>query len=445
MKKTILLIGLCVLCSTVSLTAREQFAFDISRFFWTAEISEVEVPFAIPYQMLSYTTEHDTTFAPFQVIIVFEDLDSEETLKDTLDLVSIVPSLQEASERNLVALEEFKAFFKPGHYRMTINVIDKNTGKKTTESEMFSVEAMPAELILSDIKLATSIEGDTAEGQFIKNGLRIIPNPSQMYGLSRPTLYYYIEVYNLKPDKNRYEVLYTILDKDSTVVNAFSPKQKEKGGEGAVGIDVGAFNLVAFKPGEYSLLIEVNDGTASASRIKHFTVYKAPEIEEEAVSFFTDEEMEYYDRIEYIASPAEFAEYKSYADTGKVAFLRRFWTKRDSDPVTPENEGLREFINRIRYVDDKFSTPFKTGYRTDRGRIYIRYGAPDAEEHHEFETDYKPYEIWEYYSYGGYKFIFSDMGGDGEFSLVYSSTPKEPSLPNWEKHVPDDVGVMHGK
>ncbi len=439
------ILGFCVLLWAVSLTATEEFAFDISRFFFSAEISEVEVPFVIPYNMLSYTTENDTTIAPFQVIIVFENLDSEEVLHDTLDLVSIVPSLKEAKERNLVALEQFKVFFKPGHYRMTINVIDKNTGKKTTESEMFSVDALPAGLILSDIKLATDIESDTSEGQFTKNGLRIIPNPSKVYGMNRTTLYYYIEIYNLKPDYKQYEVLYTILDADSTAVNIFDAKQKMKGEKGAVGIDVGAFNLVAFKPGEYSLLIEVHDGEVAASRIKHFRVYKAKYIEEGAVSYFTPEEMEYYDRIEYIASASEFSEYKSYDDTGKVEFLKRFWARRDSDPGTPENEGLREFINRIRYVEEKFSTPFKSGYDTDRGRIYVKYGAPDSEERHQFESDYKPYEIWEYYSYGGYKFIFSDKGGDGEFALIYSSTPKESSMPNWKKHVPEDVGVMHGK
>jgi GWxTD domain-containing protein len=202
---------------------------------------------------------------------------------------------------------------------------------------------------------------------------------------------------------------------------------------------------VAFKPGQYSLHIGVRDGEATAERIKHFSVYKASQIADEEVSYFTEEEMQYYARIEYIASSSELSEYHSYADTGKVEFLKRFWAKRDSDPQTPENEGLGEFINRIKYVEDKFSTPFKTGYKTDRGRIYVKYGPPDVEERHQFESDYKPYEIWDYYSYGGYKFIFSDMGGDGEFYLIYSSTPREPSLSNWKKHVPDDVGVMHGK
>jgi GWxTD domain-containing protein len=445
MKKILFFLGLFLLCCVMTLTAKEGFAFDIARFFWTAEISEVEIPFAVPYSMLSYITENDTTMAPFKVIIVFENLDSDDALHDTIDLVSIVPSLDEAKERNLVALEQFKAFFKPGHYRMTINVIDKNTGKKTTESEIFSIDPLQKDLTLSDIKLATSIESDTAEGQFTKNGLRIIPNPSRMYGLNREQLFYYVEIYNLEPDYNKYDILYTILDAESTVVNSFDPKKKMKGEKGAVGIDVGAFNLVAFKPGEYSLLIEVNDGEATASRLKRFRVYKAPAIVEEKSSYFTEEELEYYKRIEYIASSSEFSEYKSYADTGKVAFLKRFWAKRDSDPSTEVNEGLQEFIRRVKYVEAQFATPFKSGYDTDRGRIYVKYGPPDSEERHQFESDYKPYEIWDYYSYGGYKFIFSDMGGDGEFSLIYSSTPREPSLPNWEKHVPDDVGIMHGK
>jgi len=122
--------------------------------------------------------------------------------------------------------------------------------------------------------------------------------------------------------------------------------------------------------------------------------------------------------------------------------LKRFWIKRDTNPATPENEGLIEFINRLKYVEDKFSTVFKQGYYTDRGRIYIKYGQPDIVETYQFEIGYKPYEIWEYYSYGGYRFVFSDLGGDGEFWLVYSSTPRESSLPNWKKYVPYDTGGM---
>jgi GWxTD domain-containing protein len=444
MKKKMRILWFFVLFCAVPIFGAEDFSFDISRFFWTAQISEVEVPFAIPYTMLSYRVENDTTMAPFRVIIIFENLDSDEALHDTLDRVSIVSSREEAEERNLIALEQFKAFFKPGHYRMTIHVIDKNTGKKTTENEIFSVDSLGSDLTVSDIKLATSIEGDTAEGQFTKSGLRVIPNPSGAYGMNRTTLYYYVEVYNLRADDQQYEILYSITDSEGGTVNEFDAKLKDKGEEGAVGIDVGAFNLIAFKPGEYTLHIKVKDGDASASQSKAFRVHRAKEIEPAAESYFTEEEKKYYERIEYLASPSEFSEYKSYADTGKVEFLKRFWAKRDPDPETPENEGLREFIRRIKHVEEKFATPFKAGYNTDRGRIYVKYGAADSEESHQFDVDYKPYEIWEYFSFGGYKFIFSDLGGDGEFMLIYSSTPREPSMPNWEKYVPEDVGVMHG-
>ena len=124
--------------------------------------------------------------------------------------------------------------------------------------------------------------------------------------------------------------------------------------------------------------------------------------------------------------------------------MKRFWLKRDTNPATPKNEGLEEFIKRIKYANEHFSTPFKKGYYTDRGRIYIRYGQPDSRTRRQFEIEYKPYEVWEYFSYGGYCFIFADLSGDGEYQLIYSSTPKEPTLPNWQKYVPEDVPKMHG-
>ncbi len=442
MKFTCLLLFALIIVSL--LAGEETFVFDITRFYCSHGISEVEIPFEIPHDALSYQDEHDTLVAPFRVIISFENLDTDEVLFDTLDRRSIIPSMKEAKERDLVALEEFRMYFKAGHYRMSMNVIDVNTGKRMTKSEIFSIDSLPKELTISDIKFATSIESDSTEGRFSKNGLRIIPNPSGIFGYQRTTMYYYFEVYNLYANDKPYEIYFSIFDEQGKILNKLSPKEKHKGEKGTIGIDIGALNVIAFKPGEYVLKIEVKDGDVSSYSEKRFTIIKKKPVTAVVISFFTEEEKKFYNKIAYIASSSELKEFTALSDTGKVAFLRRFWGRRDPNPATVENEALVEFMSRVLYVEDRFSTPFKKGFDTDRGRIYIKYGSPDSEDRYHFETDYKPYEIWEYFSYGGYKFIFSDWGGDGEFLLVYSSTPKEPSFPNWRKLVPADVGIMHG-
>ena len=425
------------------LMGESAFVFDITRYSWNKQVSEVEINYAVPYNLLSYKKEEGELRAPFKIDVKFENLNTEDILLDTLRRVSVIPSYEEARERNLLALGQFKVYFNPGRYRITLDLIDINTGKKITESEIFSIDSLKNNLSLSDIELASLIEEDTTDGQFTKNGVKVVPNPSGIFGEGRNMLYFYIEVYNLKDVVSPYSINYNLLDENGTLVTTIGPKEKEK--RDKTDIDIGALNLIAFKPGFYSLKIEVKDGEEVASSIRDFQIHRIIESEKEEPPLFTDEEKKYYTRIEYIASAKELSYYNKLSDTGKVGFLKRFWLARDINPATPENEGLDEFINRINYVNEKYSTAFKEGYYTDRGRIHIRYGVPEEIEPHQFDIGYKPFEIWEYYSYGGYRFVFSDLEGDGGYKLVVSSTPKEPTMANWQKYVPVGPGVMHGE
>lgn len=425
------------------LMGESAFVFDITRYSWNKQVSEVEINYAVPYNLLSYKKEEGELRAPFKIDVKFENLNTEDILLDTLRRVSVIPSYEEARERNLLALGQFKVYFNPGRYRITLDLIDINTGKKITESEIFSIDSLKNNLSLSDIELASLIEEDTTDGQFTKNGVKVVPNPSGIFGEGRNMLYFYIEIYNLKDVVSPYSINYNLLDENGSLVTTIGPKEKEK--RDKTDIDIGALNLIAFKPGFYSLKIEVKDGEEVASSIRDFQIHRIIESEKEEPPLFTDEEKKYYARIEYIASAKELSYYNKLSDTGKVGFLKRFWLARDINPATPENEGLAEFINRINYVNEKYSTAFKEGYYTDRGRIHIRYGVPEEIEPHQFDIGYKPFEIWEYYSYGGYRFVFSDLEGDGGYKLVVSSTPKEPTMANWQKYVPVGPGVMHGE
>jgi len=443
--KMFLKIQIFLLFIACSLSGQNTFSYDITRFFYNGNISRVEVHYSIPYNMLSYTSEDGKMLAPIRVDVRFENMLSGEALSDTMSLVSEIESDEAARKRHLQAVEQFDAYFKPGNYKMEISVIDRNTGKKTVREEIFAVDKLKEGLSISDIELATSIEQDTTSGLFTKNGLRIIPNPSAVYGNGREMLYFYVEVYNLNMDTIPYHVSYSIVDKGGNAMNKVDPQERRKEKESNVGIEVGGLNIVTLKPGYYTLLISVKDGENTITGERNFQVHRIDFEENEQKNYFTDEEMKYYDRIEYIASERELKEYKALSDTGKAEFLKRFWLRRDPNKAIPENEAIQQFIKRINYVEDKFRTPFKTGYQTDRGRIYIKYGPPDAVQRNYFEIDYDPYEIWEYFSYGGYKFIFSDISGDGEFALIFSSTSKEPSFSNWRKYVPENEGAMQGE
>jgi GWxTD domain-containing protein len=93
-----------------------------------------------------------------------------------------------------------------------------------------------------------------------------------------------------------------------------------------------------------------------------------------------------------------------------------FWSRRDPNPATDENEALEEYLTRVRIVTERFSA-MGPGWRTDRGRIYIQYGEPERIERLTDSQYRGEYEIWRYYSLNRV-FVFYDMFGLGDFRLV---------------------------
>ncbi len=101
-------------------------------------------------------------------------------------------------------------------------------------------------------------------------------------------------------------------------------------------------------------------------------------------------------------------------------FIQDFWSKRDPDPDTDENEYKEAFFARIDYANDHFKGEGPPGWKTDRGRIYIYLGPPDRFE--ETYTDPQTgralrgsWLIWIYYRYN-LGVVFIDKG-DGQYTL----------------------------
>lgn len=85
-----------------------------------------------------------------------------------------------------------------------------------------------------------------------------------------------------------------------------------------------------------------------------------------------------------------------YPQKGKL--FVRFWKSRDPDPSIAENERLMEHFRRLKFAREHyhFTAP---PYYDDRGKIYIKYGEPDARYHSSIENiPAKDNESWSYES-----------------------------------------------
>jgi GWxTD domain-containing protein len=113
--------------------------------------------------------------------------------------------------------------------------------------------------------------------------------------------------------------------------------------------------------------------------------------------------------VPYIISDEERKAFKALSnDEERDSFIENFWLRRNPNPDSPENAFREEHYRRIAYANDRFAAG-KPGWKTDRGHIYIAFGAPDSIDSHPSggnyqrpmeegggETSTYPFEVWHY-------------------------------------------------
>src|SRR5882672_1870461 len=145
------------------------------------------------------------------------------------------------------------------------------------------------------------------------------------------------------------------------------------------------------------------------------------------------------EEVPYIISDEERAAFlQLQTNEEREQFIEAFWQRRDPTPDTVENEFKEEHYRRIAYANKHFASGIP-GWKTDRGRIYIIWGAPDEIESHPTGGNYDrpteegggstttyPWESWRYRYLEGIQ-----ENVELEFHVILNSLeiPIPPTLP----------------
>ena len=126
------------------------------------------------------------------------------------------------------------------------------------------------------------------------------------------------------------------------------------------------------------------------------------------------ENREFLSKVRYIITKEERKIFLELPDSEKKEFQEEFWSRRDPDPATEENEFRAEYFRRIDDANRLFrgGTP---GWLQDRGRIYILIGPPTERYVYSMQAHSKPQEVW---YYGFFPVVFVDELGTGDYQLV---------------------------
>ena len=171
-----------------------------------------------------------------------------------------------------------------------------------------------------------------------------------------------------------------------------------------------------------------NDG--SRAKNEESVDYFEKWLREDAIYIITDEERTVYEKL--------------VAEEEKERFIEQFWSRRDPDPRTSENEFKTEHYRRIAFANERFSSGYP-GWKSDRGKIYILHGPPAEIESHASGENYHrpmtegggstavyPFEIWRYRHIEGLGndiiLEFVDSTLSGQYRLAVNPDEKDALL-----------------
>jgi GWxTD domain-containing protein len=339
-----------------------------------------------------------------------------------------------------------------GEYSLKVVVQDLNdkTNSKTITDNLVIVPVDEKAAVLSDVQLASNIIREDADKSsiFYKSGMEIIPNPAMLYTNTMPIIHYYFEIYNVGAGDGAkaYKLVKTLFNSAGKSIITSNKIIASKGNNA---VEIGNINMSKYPTDNYNLEIALVDTVSKKAVVtsKRFYFYNA-NIAKENVSVQKSDFIgsEYavmseaecdkmLDQIKYIAELDELKQIPKL-DTyeGKRMFLFTFWTSRNNNNQSGLNDSRIEFEKRIDYANKNLGNKYKEGYKTDRGRVMVKYGMPDDIERHPVEMNTEAYEIWTYNNVEQEShiiFVFGDISGFGNYILLHSNKRNEPYNDDW--------------
>jgi len=352
----------------------------------------------VPYDELQWVRVARGYAAGAELAVAFEATDGGREYGDAWTRKLVVGSFQETVSSVASLVERRTVDLPSGRYRVRVTLRDVNSGSASSGSRDLDVpdfSRVPVGIAGIELGLADSA------GTFR-------PVPGRRYGREVERLAARLAVFDRRPGEwpRSYPVRFRIL------------------GERGETVREGVHTLVAARPAEalilrpdstalfvgtYVLEADLGDGGARWRVERAFEVeHSGPPDPRELKALL--------EPLALVATEAEIDSLDALPADARAAGWDRFWARRDPTPDTPRNEAMLEFMTRVRHVERNFRE-LGPGWRSDRGRIYIRYGEPDQVERSLTGSEGRNVEVW-YYNRPHRRFVFVDRDGFGRYALV---------------------------
>lgn len=313
-----------------------------------------------------------------------------------------VDSYKHTNSNTISYQGKFTFSTRPGNYQIRIELIDQDTKKSLVrKQEVVFGDFTQKRLALSDIYFVQKLEDSLSIWQNQPNLAANFSDSSEVwlafYEIYPPEGGDTVSIITRIEDVHEHEVF-----ADTQIVKIAGPVSLQK-------IDI---HSLVKQPGRFNLTVMARSGKRLVTEKQHFSLTQTSD--DPYISSIDD----IIEPLKVIGKPDELKKIEEVPETEKRRLIKKFWEKRDPTPETESNEIKEEFYRRVEFCYKNFTVHFsdKPGWKTDRGRVFLRFGEPSLVQKYVSEINRPATEIW-YYDLLHRRFMFVDKDGKGDFEL----------------------------
>lgn len=342
---------------------------------------------------------------------------------------------------------------EPGLYSFSISLQDLNSKNPPLESSLqIVVDDLSDAISLSDIEVAEAGSRGDGSSPFFKSGYDIIPRLSTFYPEQLNTLPIYFEIYNSTMlEDSMFGIRQTVINADqNTEVEELTLLTRHFSSE--VVPVLRKIDISNLRTGRYVVHFTILNRNMRELSTQSYEFERSNDLE---LNFFADnvildpafqasiptDSVGYF--LESLIPISRRAEVKNIFAIAKAKneeqarrYIQNYWVM-----TSPQNpyEGWLAYRRQVLLVEKFYGNNFQEGFETDRGRVYLQYGAPTNIVTKEYSPTEYPYEIWQYNKIGAFsnkRFVFYNPDlVNNTYRLLHSDMVGEQKNPSWPREL----------
>ena len=355
---------------------------------------------------------------------------------------------------NLFFIDQQRIKLNNGHYVINFDIKDENQENDNNvikhTKEMY---VNYTNISISDIQLLERYEKVDSINFLTKSGYNLYPTALNFYPKDYDSLLFYFETYNTNLIKEKKYLINTYIENfdNGNVLSDYYKIFRENSSD--LKGKILKYSIKNLETGNYNLVCEIRDYKNKLICTKKKFFQRSNNLNNKNTSNIIindinfsrditniDTLKKYIDYLYPISNTNEDFNAKNQFKYNNLELMQNyffeFWVSRN--PNNPFFEW-QNYLFQVKSVNKAYKNQKKKGYLTDRGRVYLQYGAPNSINKADDPSSSYPYEIWHYYklkNQSDKKFVFVNKNpATNEFRLIYSNVTGESTNLEWIRKI----------